>query len=160
MLLANCREQIPLPKDSAIGVYKPDIDLWIGTSNKSRMNDINRASIVVEIDYENKRLLFAADSESSDWTERASDEYNVVKMSHHGTTKPNMELLKKTRIHEAIISTNGRRNHPEDELLALLIKSGVNVIHFNYNIPRKKDLLLLEQEYGFKANFCESKIYF
>ena len=160
MLLANGREPQSYLTTSKIGANIPDIKSWFETSTRASMNVVNRASIVVEITYKSKKLLFAADSESADWITNAYKEYDYVKISHHGTTKPNIELLEKVKISVAMISTNGKRNHPEDELLARLIQANVNEIYFNYDIRRKRDLTLLEKQYGFKAHFGNPKIYF
>lgn len=140
---------------SEIAYNLSDIDNWLGTSTNSPMNDVNRASIVLEIDIQEKKLLFMGDSESGDWIGLAQREYDFVKISHHGTNKPNASLLDNIdRIDSVLISTNGRRNHPEDELLANLLKKGVNRIYFNYNIRQKDELLALQKKYNFTL-FCE-----
>ena len=156
MLLSMGRE-IPV---SQIGVSPIDIDSWIGTSSLAPMNDVNRASIVVEMSYKGRKFLFMADSESSDWIKVASNKYDFVKISHHGTTKPNIALLENIKFNKAFISTNGRRNHPEDEFLARLIKSDVSELYFNYDIRRKAILSNLELTYKYKTYFGKSKIYF
>ena len=160
MLLSMGREAISDIPVSQIGVSPIDIDSWIGTSSLAPMNDVNRASIVVEISYKDKKFLFMGDSESSDWIKVASNKYDFVKISHHGTTKPNIALLENIKFKKAFISTNGRRNHPEDEFLARLIKSDVSELYFNYDIRRKAILSNLELTYKYKTYFGKSKIYF
>lgn len=160
MLLSMGREAISDIPVSQIGVSPIDIDSWIGTSSLAPMNDVNRASIVVEISYKDKKFLFMGDSESSDWIKVSSNKYDFVKISHHGTTKPNIALLENIKFKKAFISTNGRRNHPEDEFLARLIKSDVSELYFNYDIRRKAILSNLELTYKYKTYFGKSKIYF
>ena len=160
MLLSMGREAISDIPVSQIGVSPIDIDSWIGTSSLAPMNAVNRASIVVEMSYKGRKFLFMADSESSDWIKVASNKYDFVKISHHGTTKPNIALLENIKFKKAFISTNGRRNHPEDEFLARLIKSDVSELYFNYDIRRKAILSNLELTYKYKTYFGKSKIYF
>lgn len=160
MLLSMGRETISDIPVSQIGVSPIDIDSWIGTSSLAPMNAVNRASIVVEMSYKGRKFLFMADSESSDWIKVASNKYDFVKISHHGTTKPNIALLENIKFKKAFISTNGRRNHPEDEFLARLIKSDVSELYFNYDIRRKAILSNLELTYKYKTYFGKSKIYF
>ena len=160
MLLSMGREAISDIPVSQIGVSPIDIDSWIGTSSLAPMNDVNRASIVVEMSYKGRKFLFMADSESSDWIKVASNKYDFVKISPHGTTKPNIALLENIQFNNAFISTNGRRNHPEDEFLARLIKSDVSELYFNYDIRRKAILSNLELTYKYKTYFGKSKIYF
>ena len=132
----------------------PKIENWFGTSTMAAMNIVNRASIVVEIEYDGHCMLFMGDSESEDWLDEASGHYDLVKLSHHGTTKPNIAILSNIECDKAIISTNGiRNNHPEDELLANVIKAGIPEIYFNYDIDRKNDIIFLQNRYNFKTFF-------
>lgn len=131
---------------------------WIGTSSLAKMNEANRMSIVMDIEYKGITMLFAADSESEDWVDRAKKQYNLVKLSHHGTTQPNLKILEYIDFDSALISTNGKKNHPEDDLLARLIKKKVKNIYFNYDIRRKENLLAYQSYYDFTAHFGESLI--
>lgn len=134
------------------------IEDWMGTSTLAAMNEANRVSIVLEIECEGRRLLFCGDSESGDWIDKAKKNYDYVKLSHHGSTKPNLCLLEKVDFKKALISTNGKRNHPENELLARLIKKKMEAIFFNYNIKEKKEIEFLQEKYGFEAHFEEQTI--
>lgn len=137
----------------------PNIDDWVGTSTMAAMNTVNRVSIVVEIEYAGYKMLFMGDSESQDWISNASKHYNLVKLSHHGTTKPNIELLSNIKCDKVLISTNGsRNNHPEEELLANVIVAGIPEIYFNYDIDKKDDITLLQERYNFKAIFGSREI--
>lgn len=135
-----------------------NIHNWIGTSSLAKMNEANRMSIVMDIEYNGITMLFAADSESEDWISRAKTQYNLVKLSHHGTTQPNLKILECINFDSALISTNGKKNHPEDDLLARLIMKNVKNLYFNYDIRRKENLLVCQNNYNFIAHFGESLI--
>ena len=161
MLLSDSKESDTSFSSTPIVARTPRIEDWLNRSKPLRpMNTINRSSIVVEISYQDKILLFAGDSESSDWVLGAKDKYDIVKLSHHGTTKPNIELLNHVKFNSAIISTNGRRKHPEKDLLARLIINNVSNIYFNYEIQHVKDLIKMQEFYDFKVFFDTDKIYF
>lgn len=141
-----------------ISSSSPNIRDWIGTSTLSKMNEANRMSIVMEIEFDGVTMLFTGDSESEDWIERAKSQYNLVKLSHHGTTKPNLKLLECIDFNGAIISTNGTRNHPENDLLARLFMKKINDLYFNYDIRQKESILFCQNKHGFTAHFGEELI--
>lgn len=135
------------------------LESWLNTSTLAQMNEVNRASIVVEINYQGKRMLFTGDGESDDWVEMLAPEYHLAKLSHHGTTKPNVSLLEKSHMERVLVSTNGENyHHPEDELLARAILSGTKDLYFNYQIRREPKLLEFQERYGFSAHFGEQTI--
>ena len=103
-------------------------------------------------------MLFTGDSESEDWIERAKTRYDVVKLSHHGSTKPNIALLQNTGIEKVLISTNGKKNHPENDLLARVFTKGIRDVYFNYEIRQKEQILSCQGEYNFIAHFEENEI--
>ena len=136
------------------------LENWLCTSTMAPMNEINRASIVLEIEYKGIRMLFCGDADSADWADTIAPHYQLIKLSHHGSTKPNIPLIKKSRADILLISTNGGPNgrHPEDDLLARAILAGNNALYFNYNIDRKSQLLDFQEKYGFSARFNEREI--
>lgn len=143
-----------------IAATKVDLKSWLNTSTLAPMNEVNRASIVVEINYQGNRMLFVGDGESKDWVEMLAPTYQLIKLSHHGTTKPNLALLEKSHGERVLISTNGGRfeSHPEDELLARAILNGATDLYFNYDIRQKEQLMVLQSQYGFSAHFGEPVI--
>lgn len=141
-----------------IAAGKSNIQEWIGTSTLAKMNEVNRMSIVMEIEFDGKTMLFTGDSESESWIDSARSRYNLVKLSHHGTTQPNLKLLESIEFGGAIISTNGKKNHPENELLARLLKKKIDNIYFNYNIRQKEDIIAYQDECKFTAHFGEALI--
>lgn len=143
----------------SISASNKDLKSWLGTSKKAIMNAINQASIVNEIQYGDIKMIFTGDSESSLWADLLDAQYDVIKLSHHGTTKPNIELLEHTRGITALISTNGSSNnrHPEKETIARAVLNGYENLYFNYSHPFKSVLQENQEQYGFRA-FFEEKI--
>ena len=133
---------------------------WLGTSLLAPMNAVNRSSIVVEIIYHGRNMLFTGDGESSDWVEFLAPIYDLIKISHHGSTKPNIKLLENCKAKHLLVSTNGGAydRYPENELLARMIFSGAERLHFNYDIGQKHQLMDLQDSYGFSANFGKQTI--
>lgn len=143
-----------------ISASEPQLEHWIGTSTLAQMNEVNNASIVVEIEYKGLRVLFTGDSDSDNWAEFLTDEYDLIKIAHHGTTKPNMKLLEKAKSKTILISTDGGRQnrHPENDLLARTILNGNKTIYFNYDIKQKRELMDMQEKYGYSAMFGHREI--
>lgn len=137
---------------------KSGIKEWLGTSSRAKMSLENQSSIVVEIEYKGFQLLFLGDAESKNFKSLLAPHYNLIKLSHHGTLQPNLALLENSKGDILLISTDGVKHHPEDELLAHAILSGSHTLYFNYDIARKDDLLAQQTEYGFSAYFQEREI--
>lgn len=143
-----------------ISASNENLKNWLGTSSMASMNAVNRASIVVEIQYKDLRMLFTGDSDSSLWNEYLEEEYQVIKLSHHGTAYPNRALLNRSRADIILISTNGNRGkrHPEKETLAQAILAGNRVLYCNYDIPQRDILEKLQQRYGYQIFYSQRKI--
>ncbi|MCI9141404.1 MAG: MBL fold metallo-hydrolase, partial [Lachnospiraceae bacterium] len=136
-----------------------DIQKWLGTSNLAEMNEINCASIVVVIRYKGLKLLFMGDSESELWKEQLEPKYDLIKVSHHGSTKPNLAWMESTKSRKLLISTNGgRHRHPEDDFLARVMMGDFEELYFNYDIQRKSAILAMQEKYHFKAEFQKREI--
>ena len=129
------------------------IEEWINTTSMAQMNLVNRASIVIEVMYKGRKLLFTGDSEGSDWIEQASSYYDLIKFSHHGTSKPNMALLDNIKADKVLISSNGLHNRPEKDFLARCLKNHYKEMYFNYRIPEADILLSVQNKYGCKCYF-------
>lgn len=108
--------------ESFISANGNEFENWIGTSNMAPMNEINKASIVVEIIYGDLRMFFTGDSGSELWYEYLEKEYQVIKLSHHGTTRPNKVLLDSTRGEILLISTNDSIFYPVEGVKYALIE--------------------------------------
>jgi hypothetical protein len=158
MIIAMAEDEDGSCGRECISAGKTDIENWIGTSTLARMNEANRMSIVMEIECNEISMLFTGDSESGDWIERAKPQYDVVKLSHHGTTKPNIALLQNINAEKILISTNGKKNHPENDILARIFYKGIRDVYFNYKIRQKEQILGYQSEYGYTAHFEENVI--
>lgn len=143
---------------SNISANGKNIERWLDTSTLAKMNDINNASIVLEIEYKKLRFLFTGDSDSDHWESYLNSNYDLIKFSHHGTTKPNIKLIEKSKCNHALVSTNGRRNHPENDFLARLILNGNKNLYFNYHIRQKEIILECKEKYKFDSIFCRREI--
>ncbi|MBC3798538.1 ComEC/Rec2 family competence protein [Acetobacterium tundrae] len=149
------------PENYSSFISAPGVDItkWLGTSKLASMNPVNKASIVVEIEYKNYSFLYTGDSDSDNWKEFLRDEYDVIKISHHGTVKPNKQLIENSKATHILISTNGiRYGHPENELLARLILKNNKILHFNYEVEQKKILKKVQEKYDFNTTYCENNI--
>lgn len=158
MIVATSEDEEGSCGRECISASKADIESWMGTSTLAKMNEVNRMSIVMEIECDDISMLFTGDSESEDWVERAKSRYDVVKLSHHGTTKPNIALLQNIGTDKIIISTNGKKNHPENDILARILHNGISDIYFNYDIRQKEQILGCQSEYRCSAHFDENEI--
>ena len=147
-------------REEFISATNENLENWLGTSSMAPMNAINRASIVVEIQYKDLKMLFTGDSDSALWYEYLEEKYQVIKLSHHGTAYPNRALLNHSRADVLLISTNGGRGkrHPEKETLAQAILAGNKVLYCNYDIPQQDILEKLQKKYGYYIVYDQRKI--
>ena len=95
-------------------------DLFLGNIDeavdeyKSDTSETNRASIIICVEFENKKLLFSGDSTSENILRAinkyyACDEFEIVKLPHHGSPRNiSRELIKQIKSERFIISTNKR----------------------------------------------------
>ncbi|NLV22075.1 MAG: MBL fold metallo-hydrolase [Syntrophomonadaceae bacterium] len=150
----------PCDFEEYISSSEPRLERWLETSTLAQMNEVNNASIVIEIEYKGLRLLFTGDSDSDSWADFLWDEYDLIKISHHGTTKPNIMLLEKAKGRTILISTDGGRQnrHPENDLLARAILNGNKTIYFNYDIRQKQELMVMQEKYEFSSMFGHREI--
>ena len=149
------QDEIGPPISEQISSGIPDAAEWLNTSLLPEMNVVNTASIVLDIRYKGLKLLFMGDSESDLWKDQLEAQYDLIKVSHHGTTKPNLAWLnKKIKARKLLVSTNGgKHGHPENDFLARAIMGDFEQLFFNYSIARKADILLMQKKYNFTAEF-------
>lgn len=154
------KREEPIKTHVLISAESDEIESWLGTSTLANMNYVNQASIVVQIEYKGIKMLFTGDSDSELWEDYLEPYYDVIKISHHGTLKPNLCLIKKTEGNHILISTNGKKyDHPEKDLVANLILSNSKKLYFNYNLDIKDIILRNQKKYNYQANFCCNEIY-
>ena len=154
------KREEPLQTNVLISAESNEIEGWLGTSTLAEMNYVNQASIVAQIEYKDIKMLFTGDSDSELWEDYLESYYDVIKISHHGTLKPNLCMIKKTEGNHILISTNGRKyGHPEKDLIANLILSNSRNLHFNYNLNIQDIVIRNQEKYSYKASFGISEIY-
>lgn len=108
--------------DEVVDEYKPDV------------SPTNKASILIIIEFENKKLLFTGDSTAENIVKAldkfcVSDKFEVVKLPHHGSPRNiSRELINRLNTNKFMISTNKkvdkvtlRRLVEEKEHVELLI---------------------------------------
>ena len=116
----------------------------------------NEASIAFELEcWDGVKLLLLGDANYQDYMEglklfhpdkEEKLEYNIVKLSHHGS-KNNFhpDFLKRIHTPYYIVSTNGGKfKHPDKEVLAQIICNTDSIILFNYK--KRMQELILEQD--------------
>lgn len=99
------------------------------------LDDVNRASMVFELEYKNFRALFTGDAELSveenpGLVEGKWSPIEVLKVPHQGSRGSiEKDVLKKLRPRLAVISVGSQNKfrHPSKEVLSLLRKEGVLV---------------------------------
>ena len=122
-------------------------------SQKNNGDIINKASVCLVIEYEQKKVLFLGDSHADDvkeaLTESQEFKFDLVKLSHHGSKhNTSSDLLEIIDCNDYIVSTNsGRYEHPDPETMKLLSnrakqKGCVFNIYLNYPIAE-----LIRQRY-------------
>lgn len=149
-----------------------EISLKECISNVEKGNDIfvkdtskpNKSSISIIVSYKNFNGLFLADAHVEDIMAGISElgfgnkEFNVTKLSHHGSEKnTNRELLELIGKTEYILCADkSKHNHPNNLTLArLLIYDNNLTIHFSAPQKRLSDLLneLAASDISIKSTF-------
>lgn len=116
----------------------------------------NDASIAFELEcWDGVKLLLLGDANYQDYMEglklfhpdkEEKLEYNIVKLSHHGSRNNyHPDFLKRVHTPYYIVSTNGGKfKHPDKEVLAQIICNTDSVILFNYK--KRMQELIQEQD--------------
>lgn len=125
---------------------------WVMHDNTAE----NEASIAFELEcWDGTKLLLLGDANYQDYmnglgmfhpNKEEKIEYNIVKLSHHGS-KNNFhpDFLKRVHTPYYIVSTNGSKfKHPDKDVLAQIICHTDSAILFNYK--KRMQELVLEQD--------------
>lgn len=113
------------------------------------LSDSNKASIIMVVEFENKKLLFTGDSTSENIIKAVDkyypgDEFEVVKLPHHGSPRNiSRELIRRLSTNKFIISTN---------------KALEKVVLFRFAEERKTTELLCNYEWWATGYFTEDDI--
>ncbi|WDF66117.1 ComEC/Rec2 family competence protein [Flavobacterium sp. KACC 22763] len=128
----------------------------------------NGSSIAFKAEYCGKSVLFCADAhpsvliESLDKLGKEVHEFDLVKVSHHGShSNTGPDFLKKISSARFLVSTNGSRyKHPHAEAIAQIIVSDKNhkEIIFNYKTEFNSmwDSKILKDKHNYKAIYSEN----
>jgi beta-lactamase superfamily II metal-dependent hydrolase len=134
------------PKDP----WPPDLPALAEKKFRSDTGEANGSSIALFVEYEDKRILCAADAFSGRLVDslvrlRDTEErlpLNALKLSHHGSAKStSSELLGKVACNNYLISSNGSYfGHPDAEAMArVLLRGGKSPkLVFNYKAEYSK----------------------
>lgn len=125
------------------------IDVDEPNSASSENDIVNSSSITFALKYKNIKALFLSDSTPEQICDKidGTQEYDIVKISHHGSkNNTSMALLKKIKCNKFIISTNGPASygHPHSETINRIIRScdthGYTEcnLYFNYESVRNR----------------------
>ena len=110
---------------------------------------------VVEND---KTVLFCGDADMNTYRCYLNDNYDLIKLSHHGTYHGNECFIGESakRADKYIISTNSTRfPHPELRLLAeIIMQDRYKELLFNYDLTKFKSV-----EYGLLNNGAQQEKY-
>nr|WP_302416683.1 MBL fold metallo-hydrolase [uncultured Romboutsia sp.] len=123
----------------------------------------NGASISFILEYDGKKALFLGDAHEDIIVENLKKykqkeknlEFEVVKISHHGSLKNNFNWIDMVKSKRYLISTNGSsHNHPNKEVIAKILKSNneKKVLYFNYplDICKVIDEKSLKDKYNYE----------
>lgn len=114
-------------------------------SGKKDTSISNGASISFILEYKEKKLLFLGDAHEDIIIEnleiykeiKGNLDFEVVKLSHHGSLKNNFKWIEIIKAKKYLISTNGaKHNHPDKRVIAKILKSHneKKVLYFNYKL--------------------------
>ncbi len=150
-----------------LGRRLPNIDKLADSPFEPDTAVPNGSSIVVLLQYDNKRCLLAADSHP-DVLERGIDrllasegtarlKLDAFKVPHHGSRHNNsVSLYQKLNCRRYLISTNGKRfEHPHPEGIARIIRYGGKGIrlYFNYDSDQTRiwNATALKEKRGYQV---------
>ena len=150
-----------------LGRKRPNINKLADSAFEPDTAVPNGSSIVVLLEYEGKRCLFAADSHP-DTLERGIDRLlaeegakklrlDAFKVPHHGSSHNNsVSMYQKLDCRNYLISTNGKRfQHPHPEAIARILKYGGKGISLYFNYDSEQTRIWndadLKSEYDYKV---------
>lgn len=160
-------------KDCALSIK--DIEELASEENFTEDKDrINGSSISFILEFNEKKVLFLADSHPSiienglNWYRNNTDKkiyFDAVKISHHGSdNNTSVKLINMIKCEKFIISTNGFKfDHPGSKTIARIISSNPEVhkkIISNYNTKSMKSYInnkFLKEKYNYEI-FCTNDI--
>lgn len=153
MYMKKLKENIDLNEDNDISYksrkFKSIINDDINQTDKDRSKS-NGSSISFILEYKEKKVVFLGDAHEDIIVENLEkyienngvSYFDAIKISHHGSLKNNFTWMKKIKAKKYLISTNGRHNHPDKEVIAKMLQCNneEKIIYFNYNLDLCKEI--------------------
>lgn len=148
VLISKKFEKHFIPKSKPINYILKSLDSYLNSSDFVDQGAINGSSISLLLEFNNKRLLFLADSHCETIikslknifkpNEHEKIYFDLIKISHHGSCgNTNKDLLELIDSDKFIISTNGQRfNHPDIQTIAQIVCRPTDkerVLYFSYS---------------------------
>lgn len=156
---------------------KQDLNNIEELSGKKEVSDtspVNGSSITFILEFNDKKILFLADSHTQpiyiEISKLVENNYipffNAIKVSHHGSSRnTSRELLGLIDSYNFLFSTNGKKhNHPSPETIAKILnrKGDFRKLIFNYDLEQiaflKSEKIQQEYNYAIESNFQEESI--
>ena len=153
MYMKKLKENTDLNEDNNISYksrkFKSIINDDINQTYKDRSKS-NGGSISFILEYKEKKIVFLGDAHEDIIVENLEkyienngvSYFDIIKISHHGSLKNNFTWMKKIKAKKYLISTNGKHNHPNKEVIAKMLQCNneEKIIYFNYNLDLCKEI--------------------
>ena len=152
--------------------YSDESSNWLDeyTENKETEMDsktTNCSSIALLLEYKNLKMLFPGDSPIQLFENELPEEFDLIKLPHHGSVKNiSLEFIKNTKVKYYLLSTDGNRyGHPGKAVIANIIKHTENNTKLikNYNVSLLAILLSSIYMATFTSSWksrCGKKMYY
>lgn len=173
MYIKNSKPLVDVEEERNVSYSSKDFEDIITKKihqGKKDSTESNGSSISFILEYKDKKLLFLSDSHEDiilDNIKKYSKseeviEFDVIKISHHGSLKNNFKWIEKLHSNQYIISTNGRSHgHPHKEVLAKILQNNTKQkkFYFNYPIGLKEEFEQekLKEIYNYSVEFGDGE---
>ena len=149
--------------------FKTVIDNLIESTDNST-SESNESSIAFIIEYKNVKLLFLGDADESTILNGINKyknlgnelDFDVVKLSHHGSIRNNYNLMDIIKAKRYLISTNGKSyGHPDENVIAKIIMHNKEhkELYFKYLIKMLEEIndIKLREKYNYSINIGDGE---
>lgn len=154
MYVKKIKPIIDINEDKNISCDSTNFETFIKDNINQGRKDVSKSnggSIAFVLEYKNKKMLFLGDSHEDIIMESLKRykesgktlKFDVVKVSHHGSTKNNFKWIEDIVADNYLISTNGEKhNHPSREVIAKIFKFNEQkkTLYFNYPVDIVSDI--------------------
>ncbi len=122
----------------------------------------NGSSIAFILEYEGKKALFLGDSHEDIIVNRLENykedgnslEFDIIKLSHHGSKKNNYKWIDIVNCDKYLISTNGKKHgHPNIEVISKILQTNNKHLIFYFNYPSEVTNILENENLKKKYNY-------